>query len=64
MQNIDRVRNALKNDVNSALESLSKDECNAVINACSFGHISPITPSCSGITEHVERLLHICEKDK
>lgn len=56
MQNIDKVINVLKNDVKTIPESQSKDEYKAAINACSFGHLSPITPSFSGITEYVERL--------
>lgn len=61
MQNIDKVKNVLKNDVKTVPESLSKDDYNAAINACSFGHLSPITPSYSGITGQVERLLRICK---
>ena len=61
MQNIDEVKNLLKNDVKTVLEYLSKDEYNVAINASSFGHLSPITPSYSGITEQVERLLLICK---
>ncbi len=61
MQNIDKVINVLKNDVKTVVQSPSKDECNVAINACSFGHLSPITPSYSGIAENEERLLRICK---
>lgn len=61
MQNIDKVINVLKNDVKTVLDYLLQDEYNAAINACSFGHLSPITPSYSGTTEHMERLLRTCK---